>query len=264
MPDQLTFLLTVWLAFFGAAIGSFLNVVIYRLPLGKSLVSPPSHCPKCSHRIRWFDNVPVFGWLMLGGKCRDCKEPISVRYPLVEFFCGAVFGVLGFLTLEQGGDQDVSNLLCLSGIESVLIVSLLTIGLIEFDGQPIPWSLLVPSIVLTPFALCCALDASAPSEIFYRISGNLLLGLFFGVASSWFTHRTNLDRTFWTATLILIGFYFGKFVVPIVGVALLVLLVGRWILNRPIRCSHLVLAFVTFAVVALAPVHRSLAFCTPP
>ena len=68
----------------GAAIGSFLNVCVYRLPRDLSLVSPPSACPSCHTPIRWFDNVPVFGWILLGGKCRACRAPISSRYPLVE------------------------------------------------------------------------------------------------------------------------------------------------------------------------------------
>lgn len=69
---------------FGGVIGSFLNVVIYRLPLDKSIVSPPSACPKCGHAIRPWDNVPVLSWMILLGKCRDCRNPISIRYPLVE------------------------------------------------------------------------------------------------------------------------------------------------------------------------------------
>ncbi|MDO5581174.1 MAG: prepilin peptidase [Planctomycetia bacterium] len=71
----------------GGAIGSFLNVVIWRIPEGMSLITPPSHCPKCGHQIRVYDNVPVFGWIFLGGKCRDCRQPISLRYPLVEAIC---------------------------------------------------------------------------------------------------------------------------------------------------------------------------------
>ncbi len=72
------------LASIGAAVGSFLNVVIWRVPEKKSLLSPPSHCPKCNSSVRWFDNIPIASWFFLGGKCRDCKEPISFRYPLVE------------------------------------------------------------------------------------------------------------------------------------------------------------------------------------
>jgi len=75
----------------GGCIGSFLNVVIYRVPLGRSLVTPPSSCPVCGHRLAWFENVPVLGWLWLCGKCRHCKAPISVQYPLIEALCAALF-----------------------------------------------------------------------------------------------------------------------------------------------------------------------------
>ena len=68
----------------GLMIGSFLNVVIHRVPRGESLVTPGSHCPHCSSAVRKRHNVPVLGWLMLRGKCADCKAPISARYPLVE------------------------------------------------------------------------------------------------------------------------------------------------------------------------------------
>lgn len=71
-------------AVLGLCVGSFLNVVIYRVPLGMSIAMPPSHCPKCGERIRWYDNIPVLSYIILGGKCRHCKEPISVRYTLVE------------------------------------------------------------------------------------------------------------------------------------------------------------------------------------
>jgi leader peptidase (prepilin peptidase)/N-methyltransferase len=71
-------------AAFGAIVGSFLNVVIYRYPREESVVFPPSRCPHCGKQIRPWDNVPVLAWLWLGGKCRDCKGPISVRYPLIE------------------------------------------------------------------------------------------------------------------------------------------------------------------------------------
>lgn len=76
---------------FGASIGSFLNVVIYRIPAGLSLLYPPSCCPKCLHRLKKSDNVPVLGWLWLRGRCRFCKNSISVRYPLVEAATGILF-----------------------------------------------------------------------------------------------------------------------------------------------------------------------------
>jgi len=86
---------TIILFFFaiGACIGSFINVVAWRMPRGKSIVTPPSHCPRCNHLLAWRDNLPVIGWIMLGGKCRYCAQKISPRYPIVEFLCGALFAL---------------------------------------------------------------------------------------------------------------------------------------------------------------------------
>lgn len=75
----------------GLLIGSFLNVVIHRVPAGQSLVSPGSACPRCGHAVRARDNVPVVSWLLLRGRCRDCRAPIAVRYPLVELATGLLF-----------------------------------------------------------------------------------------------------------------------------------------------------------------------------
>jgi leader peptidase (prepilin peptidase)/N-methyltransferase len=75
----------------GACVGSFLNVVIWRLPRGESLAYPPSHCPTCNRPLKWYDNIPVIGWLKLGGKCRFCRNPISPRYPIVESITGLLF-----------------------------------------------------------------------------------------------------------------------------------------------------------------------------
>lgn len=85
---------------FGACVGSFLNVVVYRLPRGQSLVSPPSRCPRCEHKLAWFDNIPVLGWILLGGKCRYCRDPISSRYPIIEALTGGLFVVYYILFFD--------------------------------------------------------------------------------------------------------------------------------------------------------------------
>lgn len=88
------FIITVFAVFsfaFGALIGSFLNVVIWRVPRGESIVSPSSHCPKCNTPIKWWCNIPILSWIALRGKCAKCKEPISLRYVLVELLCAALF-----------------------------------------------------------------------------------------------------------------------------------------------------------------------------
>jgi leader peptidase (prepilin peptidase)/N-methyltransferase len=83
----------------GAAVGSFLNVLIFRIPEGQSIVLPSSHCPKCGHAIRVYDNIPIISYLILRGKCRDCHEKISVQYPVVE----AVTALMSLLLLLKFG-----------------------------------------------------------------------------------------------------------------------------------------------------------------
>lgn len=78
----------------GLLIGSFLNVVIHRVPEARSILAPPSTCPACGARVRWFDNVPIVSWLALRGRCRDCGAGISARYPLVELATGAAFALI--------------------------------------------------------------------------------------------------------------------------------------------------------------------------
>jgi leader peptidase (prepilin peptidase)/N-methyltransferase len=83
-------------ALFGAVIGSFLNVCIVRLPADQSVVSPPSRCPRCGKPVEWRDNIPVLSWVLLGGKCRGCREPISILYPLVELATAVLWGVMAW------------------------------------------------------------------------------------------------------------------------------------------------------------------------
>ena len=94
VPDWIWF---VFIFVFGCCVGSFLNVVIYRLPRDESLIKPPSACPACGRGIRFYDNIPLISWLLLGAKCRYCKAPISPRYFVIELLTGLVFVGLFFL-----------------------------------------------------------------------------------------------------------------------------------------------------------------------
>lgn len=128
----------------GAIFGSFLNVVIYRLPRGMNLAHPPSQCPSCGHAIRWYDNVPVLGWLWLGGQCRDCHAAISPRYPLVEALVAAVAALLAW-TVALPELPAVAGMPAAFGIDFarpafdlLLMCTLIAAALIEFDGQVPP------------------------------------------------------------------------------------------------------------------------------
>ena len=98
LNDAQWWIVLVFVAFLGGCVGSFLNVVMYRLPRNESVVWPGSHCPKCNHEIRPWHNLPVLGWLMLRGKCYDCGERISPKYPLVEAATAGVFVLVAFAT----------------------------------------------------------------------------------------------------------------------------------------------------------------------
>lgn len=87
----------LWVAAFGACVGSLINVLVYRLPLGLGVVTPPSACPICETRLTWRENIPIFGWLLLGGRCRFCRSRISPEYPLVEAFTALLFASLTLL-----------------------------------------------------------------------------------------------------------------------------------------------------------------------
>ena len=121
-------------ALFGLAVGSFLNVVIYRVPAGESIVSPPSRCPRCGNRIRGRHNVPVVGWLVLHGKCYDCGLPISPRYPVVEATTGLAFAGVTVALLLAGLGPAVVPALALTAV-------LITAIMIVVDGHAVPRSI---------------------------------------------------------------------------------------------------------------------------
>jgi leader peptidase (prepilin peptidase)/N-methyltransferase len=135
MADSVILALPVILAFaFGLLIGSFLNVVIYRLPRDLSVVLPRSHCPGCQSRVRAWDNIPVMSYMLLGGKCRDCGMPISIRYPIVESLTGIVFAwfiATRGLTLVALRDCVLAALflaLAFTDLETRLLPEPLTVG----------------------------------------------------------------------------------------------------------------------------------------
>lgn len=167
-----------WLFLFGATIGSFLNVCIYRLPKHErvldawsSLGNPPSSCPFCQQRIKWYDNIPIFGWLMLMGRCRFCRHSIPFRYALIEFLNGALFVLLYWMIVPAGFSAKISDSCLWTSIGPlsdpnllpatlktavnlqflyvlVLTEALLVATFIDFDLQIIPDSVTLPGAIV--------------------------------------------------------------------------------------------------------------------
>jgi len=123
---------------FGLIFGSFLNVCIARLPLGLSVVRPRSKCPNCGHLIRWYDNIPVLSYLILRGRCRDCKEPISLIYPVVEIVTAAA--LLAAFVVDGWGTEFIRN--------AVLIMLLIVLIFTDLNERRVPHAVTVPGIVL--------------------------------------------------------------------------------------------------------------------
>lgn len=156
----------VFVAFYGAATGSFLNVVAWRWPRGISIVAPRSRCPRCASAIRPWHNMPVMGWLLLGGRCRDCRGAIPARYPLVEALTAGIF-VLIFLQRSTLPDA----------VLGCLIASwALVLALIDLDLRVLPDSLTLPVI---PLALLGhgRIDIGHPSWAPVSLRGAVLASL---------------------------------------------------------------------------------------
>jgi leader peptidase (prepilin peptidase) / N-methyltransferase len=145
-------MITLGALLFGLIVGSFLNVCIVRLPRGRSIANPPSHCPRCRAPIRFYDNIPIISFLILRGKCRSCGEPISWRYPIVELMNG-LFYVWIVNELGAGGEAWLMMAFC---------SSLIVITFIDFDHQIIPDVITIPGMLiglsLAPFFMYSLTD----------------------------------------------------------------------------------------------------------
>ncbi len=156
----------------GLLVGSFLNVVIWRVPRGESVVSPPSACPSCGTEIKWFDNIPVLSWIVLRGKCRSCGNRISLRYPLVELGTGLLFALIAVVF---GYSWELPAYLYFAAIAVAL-------GLIDLDVKRLPNAIVIPS---------------------YAVSGLLLL-LPAILQPAWMEYANA-----WLGALVLFAFYFA-------------------------------------------------------
>jgi leader peptidase (prepilin peptidase)/N-methyltransferase len=161
----------VFAVLLGLLVGSFLNVVVWRVPRGESVVRPTSHCPGCGHDVRPRDNVPVVSWLLLHGRCRDCGTPISLRYPVIEALTALLFGLVAW---RVGPHWELPAYLYLVGVGVALAA-------IDIDLRRLPNALTLPSYVVGAVTLsAAALLEHEPSRLLRAAVGMAALyGFYF-------------------------------------------------------------------------------------
>jgi len=198
----------------GLIIGSFLNVVAYRLPRGESLAHPPSHCPSCDAPIKPYDNVPVLSWLLLRGRCRACGAPISPRYPLVEALTGALYALVMWARWD-----DASGI----ALGIVLVTILIPIALIDFEHRIIPNRITGPAAVVA-IVIGLVLDVDFVAE---QLIAGAAAGGFFLVAAIAYPRGMGMGDVKLAGVM---GLYLGR----AVGLAVLVGLVAGVIVGAVI------------------------------
>jgi leader peptidase (prepilin peptidase)/N-methyltransferase len=200
----------------GLLVGSFLNVVAWRLPRGESLVRPGSRCPGCGTPVRPYDNIPVLSWLLLRGRCRSCGEPISARYPLVEaataaLYVAVVIGLDGALDIALG---------------LLLVTALVPITLIDLELRLIPNKITLPAAV----AAVGAAAIFGPSFIPEQLIAGAAAGGFFLLAAILYPRGMGMGDVKLAGML---GLYLGRAVAPAIFIALIAgVLVGAIVMAR--------------------------------
>ncbi|CAB5024120.1 MAG: prepilin peptidase [Actinobacteria bacterium] len=166
--------LVIAVGLIGLLIGSFLNVVIHRVPAGESIVSPPSRCPGCGNLISPRDNIPVISWLLLRGRCRTCHEPISARYPLVELLTAAVFALMAW---RFGLAWDLPAYLYLGAVGVALAA-------IDLDTKRLPNVIVLPSypVAAVLFLLPALLEGQWDNYVRAIAGAAALFGVYFLLA----------------------------------------------------------------------------------
>jgi leader peptidase (prepilin peptidase)/N-methyltransferase len=145
----------VFAALFGALLGSFANVCILRIPQEKSIVRPGSHCFACDAPVKWYDNLPIVSYLILGGRCRACGVPFSARYLLVELGTALLFvAAYAHALLHAHGDAEIPVALARFAVHALFLVALVVIAFIDLDTKQIPDVITIPGIpILFSFAV---------------------------------------------------------------------------------------------------------------
>ena len=191
-------------ALFGAVIGSFLNVVIWRLPRGENLAKPPSACPGCGQAIKPYDNIPIVSWLVLRGRCRNCGERISARYPLVEALTA---GLYAGCVVKFGADRDV-------WMPLIFVTVLVAITFIDLDHRIIPNKITLPAAIVGVVLLVVI----KPDDITEYLLAGLLAALFFFLA--WIAYPAGMGMGDVKLAGVM-GLYLGRAVAPAVMAGML-------------------------------------------
>jgi leader peptidase (prepilin peptidase) / N-methyltransferase len=200
----------------GLVVGSFLNVVAYRLPRGASLVRPRSRCPHCATQLRAVDNVPVLSWLFLRGRCNSCGAPISARYPLVELVTAGLYAAVA------GSQDDAVGIV----LGLLLVTALVPITLVDLDRRIIPNKITGPAAIAALVAVA-ALDADFLPEAVVAASA---AGGFFLVAALLYPSGMGMGDVKLAGML---GLYLGRAVAPAVLIALVAgVVVGAAVIAR--------------------------------
>jgi leader peptidase (prepilin peptidase)/N-methyltransferase len=200
----------------GLIVGSFLNVVAYRLPRGESLVHPRSRCPSCATQLRALDNIPVVSWLALRGRCHHCGAPVSARYPLVELTTGALYAAV--VATQDDGARIVLGLL--------LVTALVPITLIDLDHRIIPNRITGPAAIVA-LVVIAALDTDFLLEaVISAVAG----GGFFFIAAVLYPRGMGMGDVKLAGVL---GLYLGRAVAPAILIALVAgVILGAAIIAR--------------------------------
>jgi leader peptidase (prepilin peptidase) / N-methyltransferase len=200
----------------GLLVGSFLNVVAYRLPRGESLSHPRSRCPHCSTQLRALDNIPVVSWVALRGRCAHCSGPVSARYPLVELSTGALYAAV--VATQDDAVRIALGLL--------LVTALVPITLIDFDHRIIPNRITGPAAIAALVAIV-ALDTGFLVE---ALVSALAGGGFFFIAAVLYPRGMGMGDVKLAGVL---GLYLGRAVAPAIMIALIAgVLVGAAVIAR--------------------------------
>lgn len=242
------------LGILGLIVGSFANVVIYRVPAGRSVVKPASGCLSCGARVRSFDNIPVVSWLVLRGRCRACKAPVSARYPAVEALVGLIFAVIGLrfgISWTGVGEAALAaGLVVLAFIDldhlllprKVVYVTLTVVAVVLVAGTVSgnQWHRLLVAVIsaVVPWALFFGINFISPKALGF---GDVRLALLIGFGLGWLG-----------AAYAFLGFIVASVLGSLVGVTMIAL--GKAGRRTPIPFGTFLAAGAVLSALAGAPV----------